>query len=459
MSVRRSLIFLTILVLTLPICAFGVNAAQLMQAREPDQNLRFYMAAQGKVELFVTGIGKIEAESVADLSFKRIAKVSEVLVQQGDAVLKGDILAILVHDNEQLAYDSAVLNLRLAELQKQNVIKPVDESAIRVAEANLKSAQGAYLGIQNAVSPTDLQAAELRYQQALDAKAQAEKARTNADGGQVDQVYQLMDAQVGAASFNAEIARLQLESLKSGNRGALNAAYGRVIQAQRELERVKAGPTQAQIDQTNIAVQQAQLQVDRSAKVLADMSLIAPVDGIVSAVNIQVGSLGSPAIPAVQITNISPLHVVVQVDEVDIHQIREGSPARVKVDALPGMELPATIESIALVGTNDNGIINYDVQVRLDANDPRVRTGMTAEASVIVDQKSNVLSVPNEFIRLDRQRDKAYVNVVDKNGHLKEVEITLGLQGDDVSEVIRGIEKGDVLAVKIGGDRLAIFGG
>jgi HlyD family secretion protein len=123
------------------------------------------------------------------------------------------------------------------------------------------------------------------------------------------------------------------------------------------------------------------------------------------------------------------------------------------------VELPATIETIALVGTNDNGIINYDVQVRLDANDPRVRSGMTAEASVIVNQKANVLSVPNEYIRLDRLHDKAYVNRVDKNGHLQEVEVTLGLQGDDVSEVLAGIQQGDVLAVSLGGDRLAIFGG
>ena len=151
--------------------------------------------------------------------------------------------------------------------------------------------------------------------------------------------------------------------------------------------------------------------------------------------------------------------MVVQVDEVDIHKIREGSSAKVKVDALPGVELPATIEAIALVGTNDNGIINYDVHVRLDANDPRVRAGMTSEASVAVDQKSNVLSVPNEYIRLDRLHDKAYVNVVDKNGHLEETEVTLGLQGDDTSEVISGIEKGDVLAVSLGGDSLAIFGG
>ncbi|MEP6985844.1 MAG: efflux RND transporter periplasmic adaptor subunit [Chloroflexota bacterium] len=459
MSVRRTLIFLTFLVLLLPVCAFGINAAQLMRARQPDQNLHFYTAAQGDVTLFVTGIGKIDAESVTDLSFKQVARVAEVMVQPGDVVKVGDVLAVLAHDNEQMNYDRAVLNLQLAQLQKQDVIKPVDQSAIEVAEANLKSAQGAYLGIQNAVSPSDLQAAQLRYQQALDLKAQAEKSRTTANGGQVDQAYQLLDAQVGAASFNAEIARLQLESLKSGNHGALNASAGRIVQAQRELDRVKAGPTQAQIDQANIAVQQAQLQVDQAAKVLADMSLTAPSDGIVSAVNVQAGSVVSPALPAVEITNVSPLHVVVQVDEVDIHKVREGSLAKVKVDALPGIELPATIGSIALVGTNDNGIINYDVQVQLDANDARVRSGMTAEASVVVEQKTNVLSVPNEYIRLDRQHDTAYVNVVDNNGHLQETEVTLGLQGDDSSEVVNGIQKGDVLAVSLGGDKLAILGG
>ncbi len=152
--------------------------------------------------------------------------------------------------------------------------------------------------------------------------------------------------QVGTASFNAEIAAYQLQSLKSGNRGALNAAYARIVQAQRRLDRVKAGPTQAQIDQADIAVQQAQLQVDQAAKVLTDMSLIAPSDGIVSLVNVQVGSVVSPAFPAVQITDIAPLHVVVQVDEIDIHKIREGLPAKVKVVRCPVLNYQPSLKRL-----------------------------------------------------------------------------------------------------------------
>ena len=459
MAVRRTLIFLAILVIVMPICAFSANATQLMSAREPAQNLRFYTASSGDVTLYVTGIGKVEAKSVASLSFTNVARVADVLVQQGDMVAAGDVLATLVNDDEQLVYDRAVLNLQLAELQRQDVIKPVDASDIAAAEANLKSAQGAYLSIQNAVSPEDLQAAELRYQQALDAKTRAETERTNADGGQVDQYYQILDAQVGAAGFNAEITRLQLESLKGGNSGALGAAYARILQAERQLEAVKAGPTQAQIDRVNISVQQAQLQVNQAAQSLARMSLTAPFDGVVSAVNVQVGAVASPALPAIELTDIATLNVMVQVDEVDIRQLREGLAARVKLDALPGVELPATIRSIALVGTNDNGIINYDVEVRLDGNDPRIRVGMTAEAAVVVEEAQSVLQVPNEYIRLDRLRDKAYVNIVDKNGALQEVEVVLGLQGDDASEVVSGLVPGDVLAVNLGGDRLPILGG
>jgi len=430
-----------------------------MSAREPAQNLRFYTASTGDVTLYVTGLGKVEAKAVASLSFTNVARVADVLVQTGDMVAAGDVLATLVNNDEQLAYDRAVLNLQLAELQRQDVIKPVDASDIAAAEANLKSAQGAYLSIQNAVSSEDIQAAELRYQQALDAKTRAESERTNADGGQVDQYYQILDAQVGAAGFNAEIARLQLESLKGGNSGALGAAYARIVQAERQLEAVKAGPTQARIDQADIAVQQAQLQVDQAGQSLSRMSLIAPFDGVVSAVNIQVGAVASPALPAVELTDIATLNVIVQVDEVDIRQLREGLAARVKLDALPGVELPAIIHSIALIGTNDNGIINYDVEVQLEGNDSRIRVGMTAEAAVVVQEAQGVLQVPNEYIRLDRLRDKAYVNIVDKNGVLQEVEVVLGLQGDDSSEILSGLVPGDVLAVNLGGDTLPILGG
>lgn len=458
MSVRRSLIVLILLMLIVPAVLFSVRAAGLRRA-QPDTQLQFYTVGVGRVELPVTAVGRVEADSVVRLNFLTPGRVTAIYAQPGDLVAVGDVLAQQTSDNEQFAYDRSLLSLQLAELQKMDLLEPADDGAVRVAEANLSAAWGAYLGIQNAVSATDIQAAELRYQQALKAQEDAVQARAGADADQPEQAYEILDAQVGAASFNVEVARLQLESLRGGNSGALNAAYARVIQSQRELERAQAGPTQGQIDQADIGIRQAEAQVDQAAAALSEKSLVTPLDGLVTAVNVELGSLGTPALPAMEITDLSPLRVTVQVDEVDIRQIREGMAARIEIDALPGVAMTGVIERIALVGTNNNGIISYDVQIRLDSVDPRVRPGMTAEASVIVEERADVLVVPNEYIRLDRQRGTAFVNIVTAEGGLQEVEVTLGLQGRDTSEIVSGVSAGDVLAVDLGGDRLSFIGG
>jgi HlyD family secretion protein len=378
------------LTLALPFVIFSSRANQA-QMNAGSRNLQYYTVQRGQLDVSVNAIGTIESQSTANLSFVGAGRVVDVLVQPGDVVYAGDVLAHQSSDAERIEVDRAALSVQLAELQKQDLLEPADDADVRIAEANVNSAWGAYLGIQNAVLPEDIQAAEIKYQQAQEAQADAAAARVEADGGQVDQVYQLLDAQVGQAAFNAEVARLQLESLQNGNSGALNVAYARVIQAQKELERVKTGPTQVEIDNADIAIEQAQAQLDQAQKSLDRTALTAPFDAVVSAVNVEVGSVASPSLAAVELTDISALHVTVQVDEVDIRQISEGMPAQVRLDALPGVELPAVVEQIALVGTNEDGIISYDVQVILNATDPRVRVGMTAEAAVIVEKREDVL--------------------------------------------------------------------
>jgi HlyD family secretion protein len=458
MSVRRSLIVMAALTLALPFVIFSSRANQA-QMDAGSSNLQYYTVQRGQLDVSVNAIGTIESQSTADLSFVGAGRVVDVMVQPGDVVFVGDVLAYQASDAERIEVDRAALSVQLAELQKQDLLEPADDADVRIAEANVNGAWGAYLGIQNAVLPEDIQAAEIKYQQAQEAQSDAAAARVEADGGQVDQVYQLLDAQVGQAAFNAEVARLQLESLQNGNSGALNVAYARVIQAQKELERVKTGATQVEIDNADIAIEQAQVRLDQAEQALDRTALIAPFDAVVSAVNVEVGSVAAPSLAAVELTDISALHVTVQVDEIDIRQINEGMPAQVQLDALPGVELPAVVEQIALVGTNEDGIISYDVQVILNATDPRVRVGMTAEAAVIVEKREDVLIVPNLYIRLDRELNKAYVNIARPDGELEEVEVKLGLQGQDSSEVISGLAPDDVVAVDLSSDQIAIFGG
>jgi HlyD family secretion protein len=129
----------------------------------------------------------------------------------------------------------------------------------------------------------------------------------------------------------------------------------------------------------------------------------------------------------------------------------------VQLDALPRVSLPALLEQIALVGRNDGGIVSYDVKVTLDSSDPRARVGMTAEATIVVEERKDVLLIPNLYIRLDRQTDQAYVNVLRDDGSVEEVEVTLGLRGQETSEVLSGLREGDLILIDLSSDNLSLF--
>ncbi len=460
MRVRRSIIVLFLLMLLIPVIAFGVRANRQADQETTVTELQTTVVQRGIVEVTVTALGTIEADQSASLSFTTPGRVQDVYFQVGDYVLAGDVLARQIDETQRIAVEQAQLAVDLAVIQRDRLLEGPDAGQIQIAEANVEAAEAAVAAVANAVTPEDIRAAELAYQAAQQAVADAVQARATASGGQSDAAYALLDARVGEASFNAEIARMQLESLRTGTTGQLGAAYARLEQAQLELERLQAGATQVEIDRAEAQIAQAQLNLEQAQQALDRMQITAPFDGFISAQTIEVGAIAAPGLPALTINDIDPLRLIVQVDEIDIRQVREGMTARVSLDALPGVDFPAVLEQIALISSSDAGIVSYDVRVLLEqADDPRVRAGMTAEAAVVVDRRENVLIVPNLYIRLDRTNNLAFVSVVNAAGQLEEVEVTLGLQGEEVSEITGGVPEGAVVGVDLAGDSLSIFGG
>lgn len=454
MSVRRSLAVLTLLTLVLPAAVFALRASR---PETPVSTLQKYVVERGDVDVVVSAVGKVQADRSAGLSFALPGRIVETLVEEGDTVKQGDVLARLDDTVQQIALQQAQLGVQLAQLQKDKLLAGPDDAEIAVAQANVSSAMGQVRSVQNAVSPDDLHAAQLSYDQAQAALESAQHDRAFGNGTQ--EQINLLDAKVGQASFNAEIARLNLETLQNGSPAALNAAYARVAAAQAALDQLKAGATDAQISRADAAIAQAQVALDRAQAAEDRTLLTAPFDGLVIAVNAEIGALVASGFAVVQIEDTSPLRLVVSVDEMDVRTIRVGQPATVKLDALPDAPLNATVEDVALVPGSDNGIVSYDTTVRLDNADGRVRVGMTADASVVVESRQNVPVVPNQYVRLDRQRGGAFVNRVQPDGTLEEIPVTLGLQGQDRSEVTAGLKPGDVIAVDLTADRISLFGG
>lgn len=450
MSVIRSLVVMLILAILVPLTASFLAAGQAMREQVGEQtrlqNLERYTVQRGEVQRTVSALGSIMAEEVVNMSFQSSGQVAEVLVETGDYVAAGDIVARLTNETQRIDYQQAQLALERANNALTDLLGPVDENDIRIAEANLASARSAYSSLVNNVSEADIQQAQLRYDQALHALQEKQRQRQVSGGLQEDQ-YTLLEAQIGEASFNAEIARLRLENLGSGSRGNLAEAGARIALRQRELDQLLAGPSASETTSAQITLQRAEARLRDAETALNRTALVARMDGVVTAVNIEIGQSVTPGTPVIQVSDVTPLGLTADVDEVDLNQIEVGMPAFVRLDALSGVQLGASVKQIEIMGASVNGVVSYYTRFALDDVDPRVRLGMTGEAFIVLEQRNNVLIVPNNFLRIEAD-GRAFADVLGADNQEKEVEVQLGLQGDEYSEIVSGLRAGDVIVIE-----------
>ena len=194
-----------------------------------------------------------------------------------------------------------------------------------------------------------------------------------------------------------------------------------------------------------LSVQSAQLTLDQAKLNMTKSQLIAPFDGVVAQVNLQVGQPSSASTQPVVLANLSQLEAQVLVAETDVPRVQVGQPVQVTFDALPNQTFEANVVEVALVGQTTSGVVNYPVTIALNQPDPQIRPGMTANVTIVVEQRDNILLVPNRAIKLSgRQRT---VTVL-QGGKPTNVNVTLGMSGDSQSEVTNGLSEGDVVIVQ-----------
>ncbi len=400
---------------------------------------------RGTLRVTLSAAGKIRPRAQAVLNFATAGTVAEIFVREGEAVRKGQPLARLDTTDLELAVRQAeVAYLTQQVVYSQTVQGPKPEE-LAAARAAVRSAQAALRALEQGPDPTDLEIARLNYEVAKNAIWQAQLTRDKTAGSPLSAPIDvdLARARVGQAELQAEIARLQYEKMKAGARPEqLEAARAQLAQAQASLDRLQ--PDALTVERTRLQLEQARLQLEQARRRLEQATLLAPFDGTVIAVNIEIGQVVGAGVPggAIVLADLSDLYLDLTVDEVDVVRLKEGMPVEITLDALPGRSFRGHIDAIAPAATEAGGVATYRVRVVLDERDPVLRAGMSANVEIEVERRENVLLVPNAAVRRDRETGRAFVYRV-VGDRVEEVEIRLGAQGETESEVLEGLQEGD----------------
>lgn len=184
------------------------------------------------------------------------------------------------------------------------------------------------------------------------------------------------------------------------------------IQAQYKKQ-VYEGASEEELNNTRKSISKQELEIKNTESEIASLKedmvppspLTAPMDGTVTSVNITAGEKANNGSELFVIHDYQNLSVKIQVDELDIPQVKTGMKASVQLDALPDTSIDGVVSDIADEGTSSNGVSLFDVTIKLDQTDG-VRVGMSAEASIVLSDKKDILTLPVEAVQ---KRGDGYV--------------------------------------------------
>jgi HlyD family secretion protein len=154
------------------------------------------------------------------------------------------------------------------------------------------------------------------------------------------------------------------------------------------------------------------------------------------------GAAASGGSAFIVLGNVAGLQVVAPFAEADAARVQGNQQASVTFDAVPGVSVPAHVLAVAIGGTVVSNVTNYYVTLTLDQANQQLKSGMTANASVVVSQASDVLAVPNSAIT--RLGGQSYVTVLSRDGKTQtRVAVQTGTVGDTTTEITSGLNPGD----------------
>jgi HlyD family secretion protein len=284
-------------------------------------------------------------------------------------------------------------------------------------------------------------------------------------------------AQIDPALFQAQVdqAKANLFSAKAN----LEKAEATLVDAKRTMDRNKEllsknliaqsdlDTAETNYETANASVSAAKSQVAQAeaALNLAETNLrytkiVSPVDGIVVSRNVDVGqtvaaSFQTPTLFTIA-QDLTKMQIDTSVDEADIGKIKVGQDVEFTVDAYPDITFKGKVWQVRNAPITVQNVVTYDVVIQVDNPELKLKPGMTANVSIIVSTKKDVLKIPNAALRF-KPAEKSKTAAQQKGsgvwileqGNPKRVPISIGISDGNYTELVSGgIKEGQELIVE-----------
>jgi HlyD family secretion protein len=370
----------------------------------------------------------------------------------------------------RLAKRSAIDPNSLAKVTRGDVAKSVVATGkiqpITQVEVKSKASgivEKLFVDINNKVHKGQ-QLAELD-QQEIEAQVEAQRAQLAAADANVSS-FQANVAQdrVNAAAPDLAMYKATLdrdtEMQKEGiiSRQALDDANRDYLSelTKRDVARAQIAVDNAKLKQARAQVQQNQAGLKQLEEQLGYTTIVAPMDGVILSRDVEIGDavssilvLGSTATLVMTEGDINEVYVQGKVDEADIAHVYLGQAARIKVESFRDRTFDGKVTKIAPMGVETDNVTTFEVRVSIDNPGGELKANMTANAEILLDEHKGVLTVPENAVIYDNQKN-AQVEVPDpsqKEGKRK-VPVTVGLSNGAVTEIVSGLKEGDAIVLQ-----------
>jgi HlyD family secretion protein len=406
--------------------------------------------------------GVVRSNQSVYLYWQTSGTVSNVYVEVGDEVKKGDVLA----EFDRSTIDSSIINAEVTKEKAEEKLDRLFTSTLSLEQARTKmvEAKKAVEDAQKNVDALGIVRADYielgvkydDYQRSITAYEEAKKYFDSVKMLDLDNVTRI------SALSRLESAKSQMDSAKAQYNwyngeaeeievqkadAALRLAQAQLDDAVRAYNRIKDGPTDNQ-------VRSIQAEADSAAATVNTAKIIAPINGTVAQVDAkpydviayETTSAARDKL-AVRIDDLSSHYIDISVTELDINNIHLGQQVTITFDAIPLREYKGNVVNISNAGVVDNLSVNFDLTVKMEETDDNsIKSGMMADVAIVTEQVTDALYVSRQAVTVAEDGLTRIVKKLMADGTYEDIPVTVGMSsGSNVQVISDRLNEGDVV--------------